>query len=256
MSAKDRALLDRYRDEERVFAAHLLDLIGDVREGKGCRYTGFCDIRSKVITDEVALHEGVSVSFYGGYEDSERVIAALFEAKEMPERYPISAIFLDTYEEITHRDVLGSVIALGVKREYIGDIVRIGGGQVIFVKPPADRLILDELVRIGRSAVKCNLLPEDKAIVPIRQYKEIKGTVASLRLDSIVALCCSVSRSEAQKLVSSGKAQVNSINISDVAYVADDHCTVSVRGFGKYIFSFGGKVTSKGRYSVNIKKII
>ena len=163
---------------------------------------------------------------------------------------------IQSHDSLSHRDILGSVLALGLKRERVGDIIKTGAGQVLFVLPPADALILDELTRVGRQSVQCFSVDAPDKLDIIREYKTIAGTVASLRLDSVVGLCCGVGRAVAADLVKSGKVFVDAVNITNPAFGLKDECRISVRGSGKYLFTFDGRMTGKGRYHVIINKFI
>ena len=250
-----KAFLRQFSDDERIFASHVFDLVDDVWKG-GSPYTGFCDVRQQAVVAAVAGREGVQVRFFGGYPDSERSVASLYREPDEPAFPPIRAIRVQSHDPVTHRDILGSVLALGLKRERIGDIIKTGDGQALFVLPPADRLILDELSRVGRQSVRCLPVDAPDKLDIIREYKTIAGTVASPRLDSVVSLCCGVGRAAAADRVKSGKVFVDAVNITNPAFGLKEECRISVRGSGKYLFTFDGRMSGKGRYHVIINKFI
>ena len=250
-----KAFLRQFSEQERIFASHILDLVGEVWDG-GQPYTGFCDIRQQAVVSAVAGREGVQVRFFSGYPDGERCDAALYREPDEPAVPPVRAVRIQSHDSLSHRDILGSVLALGLKRERVGDIIKTGAGQVLFVLPPADALILDELTRVGRQSVQCFSVDAPDKLDIIREYKTIAGTVASLRLDSVVGLCCGVGRAVAADLVKSGKVFVDAVNITNPAFGLKDECRISVRGSGKYLFTFDGRMTGKGRYHVIINKFI
>ncbi len=253
----NRDSLKQFSGDEKLFAAHIFDLFRAVADGKGTRFTDFCDIRKRQIIRQIGRgFPGLRTAFFGGYDECERTLCAIYEQDIPVTDSPISAILITAYGDISHRDILGAVLALGLKRENIGDIVRTQQGHVLFAKPPADKFIINELDRAGREAVKCMRI--DLAQMPqiIREYKQIRSTVSSLRLDSVVSVCIGVSREKGRQLVEQGRVSVDAVCRTSPSYMLDNHCVLSIRGFGKYIFSFDGAMTAKGRYGIIIKKII
>lgn len=254
MAGRD-AFLRRYTGDERIFASHVLDVAADAYDRRQSQ-TYFCDMRQRVIAQEAAGFAGVQVHFFGGYPDFERCVAVYCAGGAEPEPPDIAAVEIRSREPLTHRDILGAVLSLGLKRERIGDIIRVEDGHIVFVLPPADRLLLDELSRVGRQAVRSSPAGRPDEIDAIREYKTIAGSVASLRLDCVIALCCGVGRSAAVEIIRSGKVFVDAVNVTSPSCMLKDGCRISVRGSGKYLFTFNGRMTGKGRYQVIVNKFI
>ncbi len=249
-------MLHHFAPNERIFAAHIMDLFEQVERGKGIRCTGFCDLRQAAIVHQIGQAYDLNCQPFGGWTDAERVLFVLAPSQwQMPDS-PIVAICLQTYGEVTHRDILGSVLGLGIKREQIGDILRTENGHIVLVKPPADRVILDELKRVGREAVKCSLIALEEIPEPIRNFRMIKGTVKSLRLDSVVSLCANCSREKGKLLVEKELVTVDAVVRPEPAFLIPESCTISIRGHGKFQIACDGVVTAKGRYVITIKKYI
>jgi RNA-binding protein YlmH len=254
MAVKD--MLKHFDDSDRIFAAHIMDLCDQVEQGRGNRCTSFCDIHQSSLVRQIGQAYDLCIKPDGGYADAERVLFLIAQTQwELPDS-PIVPILLQTYAPVSHRDVLGSALGLGIKREAIGDIVKTKDGQVMFVKPPADRLILDELKRIGREAVRCTVLDRRDVSEPIRDYREIKGTVKSLRLDSVVSLCAGCSREKGKQLVEKELVTVDAVMRSDPAFSLPSSAILSIRGFGKFRVCCDGGVTAKGRYFITVNKYI
>ena len=254
MAIKD--MLRHFDASDRVFASHIMDLFDQVKQGKGSRCTPFCDIHQSSLVRKIGQAYDLCMEAIGGYSDAERMLFLIAQTQwELPDS-PIVSILLRTYAPVSHRDVLGSVLGLGIKREAIGDIIKTQDGYVVFVKPPADRLILDELKRIGHEAVRCAVLDGQDIPEPIRDYRAIKGTVKSLRLDSVVSLCVGCSREKGKQLVEKELVTVDAVMRSDPAFSLPSSAILSIRGHGKFRVCCDGGVTAKGRYFIIANKYI
>ncbi len=254
MAVKD--MLGHFDPTERMFAAHIIDLFDQVDRGKGIRITCFCDLRQAAIVRQIGQAYDLYLQPFGGWADAERVAFVIAQNEWQVPDEPITAVLLQTYGEVSHRDVLGSVIGLGIKRESIGDIILTQSGQIVFAKPPADRVILSDLKRVGREAVKCSVVALTDVPAPIRNFRTSKGTVKSLRLDSVVSLCVNYSREKGKLLVEKELVTVDAVVRTEPAFSIPESCTISIRGHGKFLVACDGKVTAKGRYVITINKYI
>ena len=92
-----KAFLRQFSEQERIFASHILDLVGEVWDG-GQPYTGFCDIRQQAVVSAVAGREGVQVRFFSGYPDGERSVAALYREPDEPAVPPVRAVRIQSHD--------------------------------------------------------------------------------------------------------------------------------------------------------------
>jgi len=204
---------------------------------------------------------------YGGYAYAERQMVSFLpdalymsEFDNSEEAYPISLVRITPLQKkfselLTHRDYLGAVLSLGIDRSKIGDILVLEHEAVIFVKQQLAGFITDELARIRHTPVRGELMmPRDFDYIPA--YQEIKSTVASVRLDSLLSLAFSLSRSKMTKLIEGAKVYVNGKLITTNSYQVKDDDIISVRGMGKFAYRGIGYATRKGRYYVTIHKYI
>ncbi|MEA4832496.1 hypothetical protein SDC9_111849 [bioreactor metagenome] len=187
-------------------------------------------------------HGGCFVS-YGGYPDAERLAFGFIspESGEDAGCIPIKWLCIDGngFNEFSHRDVLGAVLSLGIRREFIGDILLISPGKAyVAVFDEQDTIaehIASSLERIGRGGVTTKT--ENKGFVPsfTRTFERIRGTCASPRFDAIISEICNIPRSEAKQLIESELAVLNySAARPDRILMPND--IFSVRGYGKFIF--------------------
>ena len=202
---------------------------------------------------------------FGGYEGAERQMAA-FVPDDWHERtgdgldYPISCIKIEPLnlkfaEKLSHRDILGALMNLGIERSRTGDIAVCDGEFYLFCSTSMADLICRELGRIRHTSVKCTLCdPADFSYSP--DVEKIKGSVASVRLDSVMALAFQSSRSSLLSLIEDAKVFVNGKLITTNAYTLKPNDLVSVRGMGKFRYIDVLGQTKKGRCMVEIEKFV
>lgn len=203
------------------------------------------------------LHQSVrelhsSFETFGGYEQAERQMAAFIpDALSYVWEYPIRTVRLAPShrkfaEDLTHRDVLGALMHLGIKRETLGDILLPEDGIYVFCADAVADYLTDNCTKIRHTTVTAALIDaQDFHYEPKRMEKD--GIVASLRLDTVLADVCKLSRSAAQKRISEGSAFLNSKKILQNDYLCQEGDLLSVRYYGKFQIQSVGQVTKKGR---------
>ena len=158
-------------------------------------------------------------------------------------------------EELTHRDYLGAILNLGIERSRIGDILPMNGDALVFVHDDMAGFIMDQLVRVRHTSVTVSEVPlGDVHYTPA--FEEIRGTVASVRLDSLLPLAFSSSRSRLSGLIEGAKVYVNGRLITSNGYQVRDEDVISVRGMGKFRYKGAVSRTKKNRTYVVIHKYI
>lgn len=206
---------------------------------------------------------------FGGYDMAERRMAAfipdalylcwgedVFSAENFS--FPFSPVKIEPRnrrfsEQLSHRDYLGALLNLGIERAKMGDILISDDEAVVFVHKDMVRIICEELVRIRHTSVNAYEVTADH-IKFEAEYEEIRGTIASVRLDSLLPLAFSSSRSKLSGLIEGAKVYVNSRLITSNAYEPKEGDIISVRGYGKFCFKGVGQRTRKNRISVIIQK--
>ena len=180
----------------------------------------------------------------GGYDDAERKMVAFIPEYDEGE-FPISAVRLSSprISALSHRDFLGSILGLGIKREKCGDIIIKDDEAYVLLHNDIASYIATNLTKVGREGVKCEEVPLSDVPFPEKTFREIKGTVSSLRLDSVISLFSSKGRGKAAELISGGLVFVNGIQATKNDLHLKDGDTISLRGKGKATLSVGG--TSK-----------
>ncbi len=174
--------------------------------------------------------------------------------------YPIRCIRISPCsgkfsETLTHRDYLGALIHLGIERSRLGDIVIKGQDAYVFCHAQMEEFLMQNITRIRHTTVKVSAVenPDD---LPKPQFQEIHGTVSSVRLDAMIALAFSSSRSSMLGLIEGGKVFVNGKMVVSNGHPLKPEDIVSVRGYGKFRYDGMAGTTKKGRCSVTVQKYI
>ena len=208
---------------------------------------------------------------FGGYDAAERQMAAFIpdalylrwgkkEAGPEDIDYPFRALKIAPLnkkfsEELSHRDYLGAVLNLGIERSKTGDILVSGDSALIFVHRDMAAVVSGELTRIRHTSVRADEVPVSE-ISYQPACEEIRGTVASVRLDSLLALAFSSSRTRLTGLIEGAKVYVNGRLVTSNGYQPAEGDVVSVRGMGKFRFEGCGSRTRKNRITVTVSKYI
>lgn len=162
------------------------------------------------------------------------------------------------YEEpIGHRDYLGSLLALGLERDVVGDIAVTGDyGAFVFVLSGSESFILQNLKKVGKSSVSTKHAVLDTKFRVPREFEIISDTVMSLRLDGVVRALCKISRSEAAELVEKGDVSLNYTPVTKTDREIKKGDILSVRGYGKFIYDGDRGVNRRGRIRFDARKYI
>lgn len=221
------------------------------------KFFGFLSAEQAVLAEKILQNRNISHHFFGGYDCAQRVMLGCFPDWAENFSFPISAITF-TYrksDSLSHRDFLGSLMALGLKREAVGDILVENGRAVVFLNTEIKNFVLNEVSKIGRTGVTlsegfCEPLPQ------VSRLTEVTDTVASNRLDCIVSSVASVSRNTATELIESGFVSVNSVISQKSTKLVSEGDILTVRGKGKFIISSLSARTKKQRTVLVYQKYI
>lgn len=242
-------------------ASRLLDLAEFSIRYHRYKVSEFLDPHGINIAETVAAnYDGLDIQSSGGYAGAERVKAA-FVDRDFPGTidFGISALSLtwdSRYYHVTHRDVLGAILASGIKREVIGDIVMNRDGCIVITDTSLKQYILQNTIKIGAAPISISEVELDTIPAREEKVKEIRTTVPSLRLDVIAASGFGVSRSKMADEISFEKVKVNWQNAKNSAQSIKVGDIISMRGRGRVeVCEIVGQ-TKKGRTSIILKRFI
>lgn len=197
--------------------------------------------------------------FWGGYDGAERCqLHFLPDWTEEPDRESLSALRCTWYhsDQLNHRDFLGSLMGLGMTRESIGDILVGQESADVLVSAGVADFLASSWDAAGRVKLHVQRLELEEIQVPEVKTKEIRDTVSSLRLDSVVAAGFSTSRGKAAEAIQAGRVQLNWVNCLKGDHAVAEGDTISLRGLGKCVLESVGNQTRKGRIFVTIKRYL
>ena len=198
---------------------------------------------------------GSRMRFSGGLQDCERKALFFLPAYLEPEDFEpdefISVLRLDAfYGTPGHRDYLGALLGLGVRREWVGDIWVEGQRAWVFCLPSVAEQ-LSGLERAGRVSVKAAVARLCDVPAPERKRKEIRFTVQSLRFDAVLGETFRLSRTQAVTLIAAGAAALNYLPCLKKDASVSEGDVISLKGHGKATICEIGGQSRKGRLFVS-----
>ena len=251
--------MPRPSEGDREFLSRIEDIFAVSRNRNIAKFSHFLDERQAYLAKMYAQRQEQPYLFYGGYENAERVMLGVFPDYLPPseEAFPLSPVTVTFRREdaLSHRDFLGSLMALKIKREMVGDILPEPGRCVLFLGEAAAPLVFSELKKIGRVGVKLfpgiiGELPPGKTLVPV------EGTVSSLRLDAVTAMVTGLSREKAQALIRSGEVTINYAAEQSVSAPLAPEDILRIRGYGKFLITGEMRTTKKDRIYLILQKYV
>lgn len=246
---------------DEVIKRHLVDLADRAYKRNMAVYSDFLDLHELHILQCLPKESlGVSLMLSGGYEAAERQMAAFLpDALIFEADFPIDCISVTPLQEkyaepLTHRDYLGALMHIGIERSCLGDILMDGTKAYVFCIRKMTPIILNEIGRVRHTSVRAALeLPE---AIPSPKYKEISGTVSSVRLDSVAALAFGLSRSKTVPYIEGGSVYVNGRQILSNGYTLQEGDRISVRGVGKCQYLGIRNQSKKGKQWIDLLRYI
>lgn len=241
--------------ESEIFIARISDTVSIAQKTLKPKFFGFLSLEEAALAQKTLEKCNAKFRFFGGYDGAQRVMLCCMPDWCDEPDFPISAVTFTfrSVDELRHRDFLGALMALGIVRESVGDILVESGRAVAFVKNEILPFIKTNISKIGKVGVTLsigftNSLPQADSLAIAT------ATVSSLRLDCVVSALANLSRGTANDLIEAGLVSINSqicekstrqINIGDV---------LTVRGRGKFIVNNLNGKTRKDRIILEYKK--
>lgn len=245
--------------ENALLIARLEDIIEASAKKQFPSFMGFLNEQEiSVLLQHLKKSHINNYRFFGGYENSDRCLLGVSYGDYIEDYYyPITGISFKYRAEfkLSHRDFLGSLMGLGLKREAIGDILVGEGYAVVFVKDEIKKYVFSQIQKIGSVGVIAE--EWDNYTLPIKnEFENISCTISSARLDNIVSALVPLSREKSATLIKQGYVCVNSLVTDNVSYTIKTGDKISIRGKGKFIIGEFSGVTKKGRLKIIVQKYI
>lgn len=251
LSIEDKQFLNRLGERlERVEKRHLEEV------------TDYLEPRLQIMAKGYLQQQGCEqFLFCGGYEQAERkkliICPEYIEADcSMAGVVLVRCQGKMDYVQANHRDYLGAILGLGIKREKLGDIYVVADGCYLLTSEGIGDYLLGHELRIKGVPLTLSMVETSLWQPPELSLKEIQITVASMRLDNVAAHGFGLSRTKTMEFIQSGKVQVNHLEVIKGDYLCREGDIISFRGQGKLQVATVVGETKKGKLRVGLLKYI
>lgn len=219
-------------------------------------FTPFLTPPEQQLAQAAARKAGVLAQAYGGFPEAERCMVCFTREEVAPEAYPLRAVRIgwNARERLTHRDVLGSLMGLGLERRRLGDIAVEADCACVMAETAVAMMIVEQLTSVSRYTAWAELL-DAPPVIETDEGQTVRGTVSSARLDSVLGLGYRLSRARAAELIATGAVRLRyapclrpdaQVRLNDV---------ISVRGKGRLILCDIGTPTKKDRLPISLQRL-
>lgn len=250
--------------DEKLTLARLLDQWERSRSRNIPTATNFLTPQEQRLAEALLRQLGAAqdASFAGGYAGAERCIALFLpdyldeSLYERDAEYPLCAVRC-TYraeDKPTHRDFLGSLMGLGIRRDMVGDILVTQESCDILLRREILPFVLQNYISAGRTHLKVAGVLLENLHLPEQKRQEIRDTVATLRLDSVISSAFRISRTKAAELIRSGRVEVNWRMCDKGDHICAQGDVFTARGFGKCTLAEVGGLSKKGRITIRLER--
>lgn len=257
---------------DKTLLAHALDLKNRCAENSMITSTAFLDERQQHSLTAISRQrkDEVNTYFFGGYSGAQRRctvfvptfyetgdIAVYFTENEDDSPIVLLHLTKDRFSpKLSHRDYLGALMGLGIKKEYVGDILTDDNGADVFVLASVASFLCENLKQAGRASIKTERISLASAVNIKESFEEINAFVSSLRLDNFTSAAFSLPRTKAVQKIEKGLVFINGEQCLKTDAKVSIGDKVVLRGSGKTVFAALNGESKKGRLHITIKKYI
>ena len=242
--------LEHFRGNEE-FAKRIYDLIDLCTRRNRMIITPFFSPDQRVICERICGNQ-IAYRMSEEYEGVERVRFAFlpYEEDVIFPNVILKATYASNFSTLTHRDVLGALMHIGIEREKMGDIIVNDHELYVIVDEEIENYMICNVTKIKRTSVhftRCEQIAQAK-----QELRYSHHIVSSLRLDVIVASLARVSRAKAQQMIVAGSIKVNHVVLEQTSFLCNNNSTISIRGVGRFHFADVIKRTKKDHYVIDV----
>lgn len=264
-------ILNKYDNEEdKLLVSKVLDKLEFVQKKNSIETTDFLDMHQKTVAEKVLKSQKITNYIcYGGYSNAERVMIIIYPEKledvfnnnqyDFNNIVKIVKVILpnEMRGKYSHRDYLGAVIKIGLKREKVGDIIVNLDGADLIVSKDISKYIVDsfkELTRFSKSDIYEESIEKLNITEPKTEVLNI--IIPSMRMDSIVSELIRTSRSKALEIINAERVFVNSEVITKNSKMLKENDMITVRGKGRFKIIKILNSTKKGNLVLEVEKYV
>ncbi len=249
-------LLSSVNDDERILIRHIIDLGRNSQTSGRSRFSCFLDERQLALCclsleQYCAQGNPLEYELLGGYDGAERRVI-VFQGYGYS--VPFSPVVFTGRDigKLTHRDFLGTLMSLNIKREMLGDIL-VGEKRVVVFVMNSILPIVQEILKVGGVGVTISH-DFSESDIPEKKFDVLSTTVKSLRIDAVLADAIGLSREKTQALIRSEGVLLNHLMIFDPSERVDEGDVFSLCGKGKFMLKHVGGMSKKDRIFITIYK--
>lgn len=246
--------------EDRLLLARVWDKYEQASRKNIPAATAFLSPREQQLAKAMLNAAGIREGFVldGGYEEAERKTLVFLPewAEDGADQLSYLRAAFHGAESLTHRDILGSLMGLGVARERVGDILVSPHSADIIAAPSLRDFFLREWGQAGRVRLTVTEIERSALCVPQAQVKALRDTVSSLRLDAVTATAFSMSRGRAAELIAAGKVSLDHVPCLKGDKPVGEGAVITARGLGKAKLAGVGGLSKKGRTGITVERYI
>lgn len=197
----------------------------------------------------------IIVDYFGGYPDSERKRALIYSSlyEEIDKDYHITiiqSVYNPEFTTICHRNVLGAICALGIKRNTFGDIIVKDNVITIFVSDEIVEFVMDNLLEINHMKMKWQKVLSFTNL--LEEVKQRTIVVSSIRLDAILSKALNISRNDSADLIKSGHVMINHHEVNSISMSVNPTDIISIRKYGRVTLEKINYTTKKDKINLSI----
>ena len=243
-------------NEQDLCKKRLIDLSKQADFKEIVTFSDFLNLNEQNIYHTIPKDLYTKTKLFGGYEGAERqMIAFIPDALCYEWNYPIKCIHIvpkypKYAEKLTHRDVLGALMNLGIERSRLGDILCLDNDYYVFCDEDIFSFIMLELNKIRHTLVDLSEETEYQHLQANIQLEESYDMIASNRIDCIIAKALHLSRSESAQLLASEKVFINAKCVTNCNQSCESGAIISVRGKARFVFENCNTTSKKGKLRV------
>ena len=241
-------LYQHFRENERPFIEQVLDWAHQVENQYTPYLTPFLDPREQYIVESVmGQFDDIVMNSFGGYEAAERkrlyLSPSYFEPSQDDFQIRVAEIrYPKKFAELSHGQILGTLMGSGIKRETIGDIITDSERWQFFAEEAILLYLMSSIDKVGKISIQLEEVDYTDIILPKDTWEERDEIVSSLRLDTVLAAVFNISRQKSKEIISSNKVKVNWNEMDRPDTLLSIYDVVSIRGYGRLrIQSIEGK---------------
>ncbi len=246
--------------EDKLLLARVWDKFSQFERQNIPAATDFLSPREQALAQALlrGMGPGTGGILDGGYEGAER--KRLIFLPDWAEGDGGQLVFLRAVfhgpDSLSHRDILGSLMGLGIVRGKVGDILVSPHSADIVAATSLKDFFLQEWREAGRVKLDVSEVSREQLLLPEVQVKALRDTVSSLRLDAVLAAAFSTSRGKAVEFIRAGRVSLDHMPCDKPDKPVEEGAVLTVRGLGRGKLREIGPATKKGRTVVVIERYL